>query len=107
MLGSKKYQICEKEEAEYFANVKFWDKDNEELRGDFQVFIKSNPPISSMKKEIISKEEPTILELHIHAILAGVLMNGFIQGRTKKKLNSGVLYEANKQIIKSFPPQQD
>ena len=44
LLGSKKYQICEKEEAEYFANVKFWDKDNEELRGDFQVFIKSNLP---------------------------------------------------------------
>ena len=43
LLGSKKYQICEKEEAEYFANVKFWDKDDEELRGDFQVFIKSNP----------------------------------------------------------------
>ena len=42
LLGSKKYQVCEKEEADYFANVKFWDEDDEELRGDFQVFI--NPP---------------------------------------------------------------
>ena len=43
LLGSKKYQICEKEEAEYFVNVKFWDKDDEELRGDFQVFINLTP----------------------------------------------------------------
>ena len=43
LLGSKKYQICEKEKATYFANVKFWDKDDEELRGDFQVFIKLTP----------------------------------------------------------------
>ena len=43
LLGSKKYQICEKEKADYFANVKFWDKDDEELRGDFQVFINLTP----------------------------------------------------------------
>lgn len=40
LLGSKKYQLCKKEEAEYFANVKFWDKDDKDLRGDFQVYIK-------------------------------------------------------------------
>ncbi len=50
LLGSKKYEICEKDEADYFASVKFWDKDDEDLRGDFQVFIKLTP-ISSMKKE--------------------------------------------------------
>ena len=42
LLGSKKYKICEVKEADYFASVKFWDKDDEELRGDFQVFI-NNP----------------------------------------------------------------
>lgn len=47
LLGSKKYQVCEKEEAEYFANVMFWDKDDKELRGDFQVFI--NPLTTHIK----------------------------------------------------------
>ena len=45
LLGSKKYKICEVKEADYFASVKFWDKDDEELRGDFQVFIKLTPPL--------------------------------------------------------------
>ena len=49
LLGSKKYQICEKEKAEYFTNVKFWDKDDAELRGDFQVFI--NPLIPYMRRD--------------------------------------------------------
>ena len=44
LLGSKKYQICEKEKAEYFASVKYWEKDDESMRGDFQVFIKKNEP---------------------------------------------------------------
>ena len=52
LLGSKKYKMCEKEEAEYFANVKFWDRDDEKLRGDFQVFINSLTPISSMTEDI-------------------------------------------------------
>ena len=39
LLGSGKYKVCEKEKAEYFTSVKFWDKDDEKLRGDFQVFI--------------------------------------------------------------------
>ena len=44
LLGSKKYQICEKEKAEYFASVKYWEKDDESMRGDFQVFIKKYEP---------------------------------------------------------------
>ena len=34
----------------------------------------------------------------VHAILAGVLMNGFIQGKEKIKLDTGVLDIANKKI---------
>ena len=44
------------------------------------------------------------LKGHIHYILAGILLNGFIQGRTKKKLNNSVLYEANNEIFNSFAP---
>ena len=44
LLGSGKYKVSKPTKAEYFANVKFWDKDDEKLRGDFQVFIKLTPP---------------------------------------------------------------
>jgi uncharacterized membrane protein len=39
-----------------------------------------------------------IEEMTIHAIIADILLNGFIQGKEKIKLDSGVLKEAQKQI---------
>lgn len=35
-------------------------------------------------------------------ILAGTLMNGFIQGQTKNKIDDGVIYEALKELNKLF-----
>jgi len=39
-------------------------------------------------------------EMTIHSVLAGILLNGFIQGKEKIKLDSGVLEEAQKDIEK-------
>lgn len=36
----------------------------------------------------------------IHVVLVGILMNGFIQGQTKNKLNNGVIEEAKKEFQK-------
>lgn len=44
LLGNNKYKICDKADATYFASVKFWDKDDEKMRGEFQVFISPTNP---------------------------------------------------------------
>lgn len=48
-----------------------------------------------MKKKISKKTKTTI-----YFILAGVLLNGFIQQKMKGKLDSGILKEAQKEIEK-------
>jgi len=50
-------------------------------------------------KELIKKQEEKF-EGNIHAILAGLLLNGFIQGSGNEKLNDNTLDFAKKELNK-------
>ena len=46
-------------------------------------------------------------DLTLHAVICGVLFNGYIQGKSGKNLNSAVINEAIKEINKEItkPPK--